>query len=203
MSDLERIQAKAARLRQARAKHYASATDAAKALDVPVATYTSHENGTREFYDDRAEFYARKLHVSVDWLLFGRGGPDGTFSVPLEGMIQSGQDITLFEDSESGQVTEASFPVEDTFACENWGESMYPLARKGDILFFARPHKDLNRLLDREVFVQLEDGKRMFKILRRGSRHGLYDLASHNADPIRDQQVHSAGLFLGVRRRTR
>jgi hypothetical protein len=51
--------------------------------------------------------------------------------------------------------------------------------------------------------VQLEDGKRMFKILRRGSRHGLYDLASHNADPIRDQQVHSAGLFLGVRRRTR
>lgn len=65
------------RLQTARkARGYETATDAANALGIPVATYTQHENGLRGFPAKRAPQYARFFGVSTDWLLFNRGdGP--------------------------------------------------------------------------------------------------------------------------------
>ncbi|MBA5778222.1 helix-turn-helix transcriptional regulator [Stappia sp. F7233] len=61
-----------------KAAGFATASEAARALDVREPTYLSHENGTRG-YGRQADRYARRFGVNVEWLLYGRGkGPDGT-----------------------------------------------------------------------------------------------------------------------------
>lgn len=51
---------------------FESAADAARALSVPEPTYLAHENGSRGFRA-KAEKYARRFGVSLEWLLTGRG----------------------------------------------------------------------------------------------------------------------------------
>lgn len=63
----------ASRLKAAREAVFESAKLAAEAMDVPVASYIQHENGTRGFKRDRAEQYARRFKTTPEWLLFGRG----------------------------------------------------------------------------------------------------------------------------------
>ena len=66
---------KADRLRQARQDAgFRSATAAAAALGAKPPTYTSHENGTRDFGDAEAARYARAFNVAVQWLVFGIEG---------------------------------------------------------------------------------------------------------------------------------
>lgn len=63
------------RLKEAREKAgFTSASDAARAMDMPIATYVQHENGRRGFPVDRAPQYARRFKVSEEWLLYGKGG---------------------------------------------------------------------------------------------------------------------------------
>jgi SOS-response transcriptional repressor LexA len=58
---------------------YKSKSEAARALQVPVPTYNSHERaeepGGRDFSPEQAEAYARKFRVALGWLLTGKGDP--------------------------------------------------------------------------------------------------------------------------------
>ena len=64
------------RLRVAREKLYSTAIEAADAMGIKHSTYIGHENGHRGFSAKRAGAYARKLKVSAEWLLYGKGdGP--------------------------------------------------------------------------------------------------------------------------------
>lgn len=74
MSNINEI---ARRLRDARIKAgYKTATDAAEALGIKYPTYAGHENGSRAIGNELTT-YARRFHVSIDWLLTGKGkGPD-------------------------------------------------------------------------------------------------------------------------------
>jgi DNA-binding XRE family transcriptional regulator len=63
----------ARRLRQARKEKFATVREAAESLGVPYQTYAAHENGNRAFDNETAAKYARRYHVSLDWLLTGRG----------------------------------------------------------------------------------------------------------------------------------
>lgn len=66
------------RLRAAReAAGYKSPTDAARAFGWNVNTTSSNENGNRTFSRTMAEKYARAYHISLDWLLTGRGQMKG------------------------------------------------------------------------------------------------------------------------------
>jgi phage repressor protein C with HTH and peptisase S24 domain len=63
----------ASRLRKARASKYETASDAARALGVPVPTYVSHENGNRGIDLGTLHTYASRFRVEIDWLAFGKG----------------------------------------------------------------------------------------------------------------------------------
>jgi SOS-response transcriptional repressor LexA len=61
------------RLRHAREQaHYATASDAARAMGIEEPTYLGHENGNRGL-GRAGQRYARFYGVSLDWLLDGRG----------------------------------------------------------------------------------------------------------------------------------
>jgi phage repressor protein C with HTH and peptisase S24 domain len=76
------------RLRFAREQAgYARASDAARAMGVEEPTYLGHENGSRGLSRAAAR-YARFFHVSLDWLIDGRGefklgGSDARFATAL------------------------------------------------------------------------------------------------------------------------
>jgi phage repressor protein C with HTH and peptisase S24 domain len=60
------------RLRKAREEAgYSTAKDAADALGIKAPTYTSHENGTRDFSREDALLYARRFKVTPAHLMFG------------------------------------------------------------------------------------------------------------------------------------
>lgn len=78
------------RLRKKREERgYTSARSAAHALGFSVPTFTSHENGTRQFDSKTAEKYAYALGTSAQYLLFGdrdkTGTPIDTKGVPVLG----------------------------------------------------------------------------------------------------------------------
>lgn len=65
------------RLKQAReAAGFDHASEAARALRIPVPTYLAHESGERGI-QRQAERYAAFFRVSLDWLLTGRGAAKG------------------------------------------------------------------------------------------------------------------------------
>ena len=67
----------AERLKIARiAADYKTARAAAETLGVPYPTYAGHENGNRGLEVEAAMQYARRYHVTLNWLLLGQGpGP--------------------------------------------------------------------------------------------------------------------------------
>lgn len=178
-----------------------SKADAARAYGIPYEIYKKLEDGTRGLTPEHTDRIANYHGVSRGWLMFNEGAPEGENSVPLAGFIGAGQEITLFDDNENIGRTDALIAGPDAIALEVRGDSMFPLARNSDLIFVGPPRRDLDRLLGYECAVRLHDGRQLFKILERGSKQGLFDLRSYNAEPMRDQQVHSAGAFIGVRRR--
>jgi DNA-binding XRE family transcriptional regulator len=69
------IAARAARLKEARSKRFASAADAARAVGLNPVTVRAHENAQNGYPIAAAETYAAAYGVSADWLLLGSGSP--------------------------------------------------------------------------------------------------------------------------------
>ena len=63
----------AARLREARARVFATAADAARALDMKPVTVRAHESGQNGVGSRDLERYARRYGVNLGWLLVGEG----------------------------------------------------------------------------------------------------------------------------------
>jgi transcriptional regulator with XRE-family HTH domain len=62
------------RLVEARVKAgFASASEAARRLNLPVSTYSAHENGQNKYDAESAVLYARVLKTTAAWLLVGDG----------------------------------------------------------------------------------------------------------------------------------
>lgn len=186
------------RLRAERKKRYATAIMAAEAFGWTKSTYVSHENGTREISRDAAERYAKAFRVKAGWLLYGETAPPAEKSgvVRMGGIIGAGQEVWPDNDYEEIESSLAGDVVE---AFRVSGDSMRPVARDGDLLFFGRARTPKN-LIGRECIVELEDGRRFFKILRRSHVAGRFDLESYNADPIEGVAVVRAGELLAIRR---
>ena len=180
-------------------KGFKSKADAARAYGLKYESYKSYESGNRGLPLQSARAIARYHRISLGWLMAGQGNPHDNPSVPLQGKIGAGQEMMLFEDGV--ETVEAHFDIESSTAFEIQGDSMMPVARDKDIVFFGPERRDVASLVHHECAVVLQDGRRFFKILQNGSRKGLYSLASYNGATIADVEVHSAGPFLGLMRR--
>jgi SOS-response transcriptional repressor LexA len=148
------METKADRLRAAReARNYASAADAARALDIPYGTYSGHENGSRGFKDDEADRYAKFFKVSVGWLIAGEG-----FSVPLiswvsAGKLESPSAPVDMEDAKMLPV--AGLPPGDWFALKVEGTSMDRISPPDSVIIVNRRDR---RLVSNACYV-IADGE--------------------------------------------
>lgn len=132
----------AERLIQARkAAGYETATEAARALDIPYQTYVAHENpnARHAFRRDSAVRYATKFHIDVDWLLTGKSRRRDDNVIPTEtevaglpvyGNIQAGHWLeTTFLDAEGDLemlpvARDSRFPRARQYALRVVGDSM-------------------------------------------------------------------------------
>jgi transcriptional regulator with XRE-family HTH domain len=105
---------------------------------------------------------------------------------PLVGKVGAGGE-GMFEDAyELGDAAEfieplPGMPIEaEIIAVETEGDSMAPLVFEGDLAFFGPIRRDIESLLNKRVMARLSDGRKFFKVLKRGSRAGLWTLRSLN-----------------------
>ncbi len=184
------------RLRQAREQAgCATAMEAAHRAGVKYYTYVQHENGTRGIPADRAAVYARAFGVEPQWILYGRDGRGRAPQIPIVGYVGAATEFFGSDDHAKGAgLDEIDAPPgapADAVAVIVRGDSGYPAIRDGMVLVYWDKHENPADLVGEDCFVRLGDGRTLVKILERGSREGLWTLASINAStpPIRDVEV--------------
>jgi hypothetical protein len=89
----------AERLKQLRMScKFRNATHAAQEINVPVPTYISHENGTRNITPENAAKYAKAYGSTPEWILYGTGpmktGDIEIFPSEMLGEVDEGQLVT-------------------------------------------------------------------------------------------------------------
>lgn len=186
---------RADRLRRARiARGFGSAAEAARAYGWSVNTYSSNENGNATFSFKKAKEYAAAFWVRAEWLYDGQGAMSSRSRQgrPIVGKVAAGEG--QFEDDfahGAGFDVLEPLPAEGRITLVVEGDSMTPRFRHGEKVTFGPRHDDPLPLIGHEVMARLADGRRLLKILRRGSRPGLYTLYSVNTayDPIEDVEL--------------
>lgn len=132
------------RLKAARIKSgYESASQAAEAMGVPIATYIQHENGVRGFPATRAERYARFFRTTPEWLLYGKTNSDKVVTLGPQlyviGKVAAGvfkEAWKLHPDEWEAFTGRADIaaPVQKRFGLRVEGDSMDELYPPGTIL---------------------------------------------------------------------
>lgn len=160
------------RLIRVRERRYPSASDAARAMGMPVPTYAAHENGSRGLTLDAAERYARFFRISLDWLATGRGSsnnpdPKQPTMVPKLSWVSAGdwwlpEQITDISSLPHIEVTD--LPSGDWAALEVQGSSMDRISPPGSIILLNRSE---SRLVPNGCYViSDEEGRATYKRYR-------------------------------------
>ena len=159
-----------------------TAADASARLGVNKYTYNQHENGTRGFPVKAAAVYARAFRVDLEWLLLGRGDPRKKVrGINIIGKVAAGAE-GLFEDDYAMGAGDPIDPFpSEAIALIVEGESMVPRFNPGEVLIFGPRIDDPSLLLGMEVMARIDDGRKMIKILRRGSAPNAWNLHSINS----------------------
>lgn len=199
----------AARLRQARMQAgFKNAAEFARHARISQITYRAHENGQRGIPVQTAKDYAKRLNCSAAWLLTGEGPDEGPSAIPLVGYVGAGHQIHPMDDFALG----AGLDIVDSpptygepapaVAVEVRGDSMFPVYREGDQIYYSRERDfQIEEMINRESVVQLADGRTLLKTIRRGPTPGRYSLDSYNASPIEDVEIRWAAPIIWIRRK--
>jgi transcriptional regulator with XRE-family HTH domain len=166
------------------------------------AGYTSDlEKGKRRFNGDLIDRFSQALQIEPqDLFKHPTRSPDrpimiiGNVSAGAEGFWEDDYAIG------AGEPLDALDPSEH-IALRVEGDSMVPRFNPGEILVFGTARDPLS-LIGRECMVKLKaDKRKLVKILRRGSKPGLWDLHSVNTNhaPIEDVALDWALPFVALR----
>jgi transcriptional regulator with XRE-family HTH domain len=190
------------KLREADRRNFGSAAEAARAMGVNPVTYQAHENNTRGLRRGPAAKYAKFYGTTLDYLLSARNVRNPTL-VPVVGYIGPGQELQLLSGTPASQVLDLVEPPtgEDgpCLAARIQGNSMHPM-KDGWIIFWNKDDKGVpESSIGQLCVVTLPDGRQLVKELYRGSRAGLYNLASWNAPMIVDVAVATAARVIAIR----
>jgi phage repressor protein C with HTH and peptisase S24 domain len=174
------------RLRQARIDAgFADAADAAASLGIKYPTYAAHENGSRGFGRTKAELYARKFKVSLEWLLTGKGQVSQKYQlVPVVGHVGAGHLVFPAEGNNLGMVEAPPIERGTLAALIVRGDSMFPLCSDGDVVFYEDNISNPNDLIGKKVVCRILNGPTLVKVLRKGNQPGTWNLESINASTI-------------------
>ena len=189
------------RLRAARLDAgYATATQAANALGMSRDTYLQHENGQRDYGDERAQAYAAAFGVTPQALRFGDASESGVAQVEVVGWVGAG-DAAHYYDSAQGPfdlVPAPAYANENTVAAQIRGQS---LGRRFDgwlVLYDEVRSPVTPDMLGQLCVVGLLDGRVLVKWLKAAKTPGLFHLKSETESTMKDQEVVWAAKVTGM-----
>jgi phage repressor protein C with HTH and peptisase S24 domain len=143
------------------------------------------ENGTSSLKDKDAQIYAKALGATVAEIM----GEQETRLVPVKGYVGAGAEVFPFEGDDS-HLDHVECPngldPDKTEAYIVRGDSMLPI--EPDSLIYIMPGLKIDPL-NKHCLVDLADGRRLFKSVRRGSSPRRFTLMSSNALPIEDVAI--------------
>jgi DNA-binding XRE family transcriptional regulator len=178
---------------------FTTARAAAEALGVKEPTYIGHENGQRGFKRDSADHYARKFHVSLEWLLTGKGpkerrqlriDPAATRYVNLVGYVSAGATTHFFANDEPlDEVTAPAGSTESTVAVEIRGDSLGSFFDRWLVFYDDVRRPVTTDLVNKLCVVGLDDGRILIKKIQRSKAKGYFHLISQTEEPILDVAI--------------
>lgn len=196
-----------ARIKKARKERGWSQADVAEKIGAAQTTISSWETDrTVPTREDVARVAAALGLAAAELEVVDRGPARG---YPLVGKVGAGGEGLYEDDYPLGAASDyieplPGMPVEaDIVALETEGDSMAPLVLDGDLAFFGPIRHDVEALLNKRVMARLADGRKFFKILKRGAEPGLWTLRSLNPSTpdIEDVQVSWVLPYRGSRPR--
>lgn len=168
---------------------FEDATDAARSLGMKEPTYLGHENGSRGF-KGRADDYARKFGVSLEWLITGRGPRERKVvaktkdrSVPLVGYVAAGSEAHFLAAGELGEIEAPEGSSDQTVGVEIRGDSLGPLFDRWIVFYDDVRRPVTSDLVGRLCVVGLEDGRVLVKKIQRSRTRGVFHLISGASEP--------------------
>ena len=186
------------RLKRARIEAgYQKATEAADARQWNVNTYRSNENGSAPFSYASAERFAKAFGVNPRWLYFGTGPmkatpeSDDSMELIIAGDVRAEAEAVFIDESDIQDDPDyLRIKLANRLVMRIRGDSMSPRYMPGEKLIFG-PAISPAELVNTEVMAQVHKGPRVVKILRKGSKGGLWTLYSHNPahQPIEDVKI--------------
>lgn len=149
--------------------------------------------GTSQQNIDRIESGKVRMSRSLPAILKALGLSEETPTiqpqlVPIVGYAGAAAEIFTIDDHEKGDgIDHVDVPAGvmslSSVAVIVRGDSMLPVYRNGDVIFYDRQYKgNLDHLIGKTCIVRLLDGRTLIKDLYRTD--GTYTLISHNAAPI-------------------
>jgi transcriptional regulator with XRE-family HTH domain len=194
------------RIKEARKAINLSQDSLAKLVGVDQSTVALWETDKTSPREETLSQLAQILYLTPEFLRYGppREAPSmPQCTVPVVGFVIAGNEIKplgrrVMQETAAPPVFDKDTP-EPTAALIVRGDSMWPVYRDGDILFFS-DHAKPNDMIGTECVVKLDDGTMLVKRVMSGSRRGLYTLASYNAPEIHDVSIEWAAPVVWVRR---
>lgn len=115
-------------------------------------------------------------------------------TVPLVGYVGAGAEVSPIDDHAQGAgLDEIEAPqglnLYGYVAVRVRGDSMFPRYFENEVIAFKRNVDWSNECLNKECVVKLKDGRCFVKIVRAGSKDGLFTLESFNAPLIYDIEI--------------
>lgn len=142
--------------------------------------YVYRVESGQELSIEEAKEFAKALDVLDDEIV-DTGAHSRT--VPLVGFVGAGD--LYYPDPEAGpwvgfDVVEAPPGETGVVAVRVRGNSMAPVYRDGDLLYFAKDGRPAADFIGEDCIVQVKNGAVYIKVLAKGSRSGRFNLRSYN-----------------------
>lgn len=147
------------------------------------------QSGSPKF--ENAEKIARALNMTVLQILEAGGGPSRP-TVAIAGKVGAGARVPVFDAYEKGDGPQVELPPQiksphGIVAVEIEGDSMEPIYREGDILFYRREALGVpTEAIGHICVCECEDGLGWVKQVKLGTEPGLFHLIAVN--PAADTQ---------------
>jgi transcriptional regulator with XRE-family HTH domain len=188
------------RIREIRTDRGMSQASLAKLVGVAQTTVSSWEKNRTELTRLDAERVARALGVAAADIEIATNAP--ALPIMIIGNVSAGAEG--FWDDDYAKGAGDPLPALDArthIALRVEGDSMVPRFNPGETLIFGSQRDPMSQI-GRECMVKLRaDKRKLVKVLRRGSRAGLWNLYSVNTNhaPIEDVEIDWVLPFVGLR----
>lgn len=184
-----------------------SQTDFASRFGVDQSTISKWESGKQvpdsSHLDIIASLEAVEANGTEQNTLPTTGGSPLFTLVPVVGYVGAGAVVQMFERGAGSSAIEyikAPKGFGAVEALEVRGDSMYPVYRNGDTIYFGGRETELPIKESDEYVVELKDGRILLKLVEpRGN--GKYTLLAYNGAPINGVEIVKAFKVRYIRRR--